>query len=159
MAATADPTATSGVVDLTFRREYATPRAVVWAAWTEAERFSRWFGPHGATMDPCELDLRPGGRIFFCHRHAEFGEVWVNGEYLVVDAPHRLVLVFGFANEQGASVLREGFAESSRVEVILDATASGGTAMTVRHTGLSRDQGESEGWKQGFERLDTLLSP
>ena len=137
MARTADP-ATPGVVDLAFRRVLAAPRDRVWAAWTDPARFARWFGPHDATMDPCELDVRPGGRLFFCHRHAEFGEVWVG--------------------EHGHAKAREGFAESSRVEVILEELADGTTAMTVRHTGLARDQGETEGWRQGFERLDAFLS-
>jgi uncharacterized protein YndB with AHSA1/START domain len=157
MAPIADLPADAGVVDLTFRREYAAPRARVWAAWTDPAHFARWFGPHGATMDPCTLDVRPGGRIFFCHRHRDFGDVWVHGEYLVVDAPRRLVLLFGFANPDGSPGHRDGFAESSRVEVILD-EHDGGTAMTVRHTGLAVDQGESEGWRQGLERLDALLA-
>ena len=154
MSATAD--LSPGVVDLTFRRRLKAPRARVWAAWTEPAHFAAWFGPHGATMAPCELDVRPGGRIFFCHRHAEFGEVWVHGEYLVVEPPRRLVLFFGFANPDGTPGHREGFAESSRVEVILEDDGDG-TAMTIRHTGLSRDQGETEGWRQGLERLDTFL--
>jgi uncharacterized protein YndB with AHSA1/START domain len=158
MAHTADNAPASGVVDLSFRRVLKAPREVVWAAWTEPARFAQWFGPHGATMEPCELDVRPGGALFFCHRHAAFGEVWVRGEYVVVEPPHRLVLTFGFANPDGSPGQREGFNDPTRVEIILD-EADGGTAMTIRHTGLSRDQGESEGWKQGFERLDTLLSP
>ena len=158
MAPIADVPASAGVVDLTFRREYAAARETVWAAWAEPARFAKWFGPHGATMDPCELDVRAGGRIFFCHRHAGFGEVWVHGEYVAVEPPRRLVLLFGFANPDGTPGRREGFAETSRVEVILEERDGGGTAMTVRHTGLAVDQGESEGWRQGFERLDALLA-
>jgi uncharacterized protein YndB with AHSA1/START domain len=148
---------TPGVVDLTFRRLLKAPRATVWAAWADPARFAAWFGPHGATMEPCELDVRPGGRIFFCHRHPEFGDVWVRGEYVAVEAPRRLVLAFGFAAPDGSPAPRDGFAEESRVEVILD-EAEGGTAMTIRHTGLARDQGETEGWRQGLERLDALLA-
>lgn len=157
MALTADLPASAGVVDLTFRRVLAAPRAVVWAAWTEAGCFSQWFGPHGATMDPCELDVRVGGRLFFCHRHKEFGEVWVRGEFLAVEAPRRLVMQFGFADPDGNERPREGFADASRCEVILEEDGDG-TAMTVHHTGLAVDQGESEGWRQSLERLDTYLA-
>ena len=157
MARTADPVST-GVVDLVFHRVLAASPARVWAAWTDPARFARWFGPHGAAMDPCEIDVRPGGRIFFCHRHAEFGDVWVGGEYVAVEPPRRLVFWFEFADELGHAQAREGFAASSRVEVILEERDDGGTAMTVRHTGLARDQGETEGWRQGFERLATLLA-
>ena len=158
MSATADLPPTAGVVDLTFRRVLKAPIAVAWAAWADPSRFAAWFGPHGATMEPCELDVRPGGRIFFCHRHPEFGEVWVRGEYVAVEPPRRLVMLFGFADEHGEPQPRAGFAATSRVEVILEATDDATTAMTVRHTGLSRDQGETEGWRQGFERLDALLA-
>lgn len=146
-----------GVVDLTFRRRLPAPRAAVWAAWTEADRFAKWFGPHGATMDPCELDVRVGGRLFFCHRGEPFGEVWVRGQYLVVEAPRRLVGEFRFADPEGRERPREGFADASRFEVILEDDGDG-TAMTVHHTGLSVDQGESEGWRQTLERLAAFLS-
>lgn len=153
MSATADlPT---GVVDLTFRRQLKAPLDVVWDAWTDPACFAAWFGPHGATMDPCELDVRPGGRLRFCHRHPQFGDVWVDGEYLAVEPPRRLVLDFNNVDD-GTPHGRDGFAKTTRVEVILEENGTG-TAMTVRHTGLSRDQGETEGWRQGFERLDALL--
>ena len=113
MALTADPVST-GVVDLVFRRTYAASPARVWAAWTDPARFARWFGPHDATMDPCELDVRPGGRLFFCHRHPAFGEVWVRGAYLVVERPVRLVLAFEFADAAGHSQSRGGLAGGTR---------------------------------------------
>ena len=82
----------------------------------------------------------------------------MRGEYVAVEPPRRLVMLFGFADEHGEPQPRAGFAATSRVEVILEATDDATTAMTVRHTGLSRDQGETEGWRQGFERLDALLA-
>ena len=158
MSATADLPPTAGVVDLTFRRVLKAPIANAWAAWADPSRFAAWFGPHGATMEPCELDVRPGGGGRRRSGHPEFGEVWVRGEYVAVEPPRRLVMLFGFADEHGEPQPRAGFAATSRVEVILEATDDATTAMTVRHTGLSRDQGETEGWRQGFERLDALLA-
>jgi uncharacterized protein YndB with AHSA1/START domain len=153
----ADLPADAGVVDLTFRRVLAAPRAAVWAAWTEAARFARWFGPHGTALDPCEVDACVGGRLFFCHRHATIEPVWVLGRFLVVDPMHRLVLIVGFAGPDGAPRPRDGFNDSGRIEVRLDDEGAG-TVMTVRHTGLASDQGESEGWRQSFERLEALLA-
>ena len=161
MAAIADPRIAPGAAALSFHRLLAAPRRIVWAAWTEAERFRRWFGPHGSTMDPCELDARAGGRVYFCHHLDGHDPVWVLGRFLDVEAPRRLVFEFGFSDADGAPRPREDFAERSFVEVVLEeatlADGRPGTSMHVRHTGLTRDQGEGEGWRQGLERLDALL--
>jgi uncharacterized protein YndB with AHSA1/START domain len=158
MAPIADLPAAAGVVDLSFRRVLPAPRARVWAAWTEPAMFAMWFGPHGFDLDPCRIDARVGGELFFCHRHPSIGEVWVRGEFIVVEPPSRLVILFGFADADGETAVREGFAASTRIEVML-AEHAAGTEMRIRHTGLARDQGEGEGWKQSLERLNTLLTP
>lgn len=157
MAIALDLIAAHGAVDLSFRRVLPVARTRVWAAWTEAERFSRWFGPHGTTIDPCEIDARVGGTLFFCHRHADIPAVWVRGEFIEVEAPSRLVFLVGFADPDGNPLGRTGFASESRIEITLQPHAVG-TEMRVRHTGLTSDQGEGIGWRQSLERLDTLLS-
>ncbi len=158
MAIALDLIASAGVVDLAFRRLLPVPRERVWAAWTDAAMFAQWFGPHGTVVDPCELDVRPGGRLFFRHIHSDYPAVWVLGEYAEVDAPSRLVMLVGFGDADGNPSPRDGFANRTRIEITLHDHADG-TEMRVRHTGLSSDQGEGQGWRESLERLDTLLSP
>ncbi len=50
----------------TISRTFDAPRDRVWAAFTEAEHLSKWWGPKGFTMKTANVDLRPGGYL----RHA-----------------------------------------------------------------------------------------
>jgi uncharacterized protein YndB with AHSA1/START domain len=44
-------------------RVFDAPRELVFKAWTEAERFAKWFGEHGSSipLDKVSMDPRPGG--------------------------------------------------------------------------------------------------
>jgi uncharacterized protein YndB with AHSA1/START domain len=53
-----------GKKELHFERSYAAPVDAVWRAWTDAERLRAWWGPDKTTVAECELDLRPGGRLY-----------------------------------------------------------------------------------------------
>ena len=53
-----DATPAEGVV---VSRVFDAPRDLVFEVWTQAEHFTRWFGPHCAEVVACELDARPGG--------------------------------------------------------------------------------------------------
>jgi uncharacterized protein YndB with AHSA1/START domain len=48
-------------LDLVLERDVDVSPALVWAAWTEAERIKKWFTPAPWTTVECEIDLRPGG--------------------------------------------------------------------------------------------------
>jgi uncharacterized protein YndB with AHSA1/START domain len=138
--------------DLVFTRVFAAPRERVWQAWTQAEHFSRWFGPHGTTLPFCTLDVRPCGQLRFHHQHANGDSVWVKGVYREVAAPARLVFDAGFSDAAGNDQPVPGFAERTTITVEL-ADDPGGTLVTVRHAGLKVDQGESQGWAESLERL------
>ena len=155
--AIAPDAAVTGAVVLSFRRLLRAPRARVWAAWTDAAQFAQWFGPHGTVLDPCELDARVGGRLFFRHVHADQPEVWVLGEFTEVWPMERLAFLVGFADAQGRPRPREEFAEHGLIEVGLGDHPAG-TELRIRHTGLHSDQGEGIGWRQSLERLESLFT-
>jgi uncharacterized protein YndB with AHSA1/START domain len=144
-------------VMLELTRHLDSPVDVVYRAWTEAERFARWFGPHGSTVEACRLDPRPGGSLHFLHRVPEVWDVWIRGTYREVVAGERLVFTVGFADEAGNVVERPGFPHETLITVTF-APRDDGTLLTVRHTGLVVDQGESQGWSEGLDRLAGLLA-
>ena len=153
----------SATGELVITRLFNAPRDLVWEAWTQPEHFARWFGPWESTMPACRMDVRPGGTIHFCH-HFEGGnavfqgvrDIWVKGSYLEVVRPERLVFSVNFSDEEGNIVKRPGFGAESKVIVTFGEKGSR-TEVAIRHTGLKADQGESEGWKQGLDRLEKLL--
>jgi len=118
----ADPCATENLHE----REVMVERTIevqrepqeVWAALTEAERLSDWFGATAV-----EVELRPGGRITF-----ERGGARWRGLVEEVEPPRRFAFRW---------LAREGQPASARTRVVFQLEpVEGGTRLTVRETPL-----------------------
>ena len=72
---------------LVLERQFGAPRALLWRAWTERDRFAAWWGPAGASSPVCEIDVRPGGSIRHCMRMPGMGDFWTAGVYREVVKP------------------------------------------------------------------------
>ena len=83
--------------------------------------------------------------------------VWAKCLYEEVSKPGKLVFTLHFSDKEGRRVDRAGFSKESRIAVTF-VEKGNQTEVTIRHTGLAADQGESEGWKQGLDRLTGLLA-
>ena len=123
---------------------------VVFPYFTDAEKYLQWKGFEA------ELDARPGG----VYRVLMPGGATAEGEYLVVDPPHRLVFSWGWQGE----VLPDGFAEvspgSTTVEITFVADGDD-TIIRLRHTGLPSDEAEQVhrfGWTAYLPRIEVVRS-
>lgn len=145
-----------GILELT--RVFAAPREHVFDAWVQPQQFARWFGPRGASMPHCRIDLRIGGEIHFHMRVPGDVDVWCKGTFHDVCRPEHLAFAIFFSDEHGGVIERPGFPLETLIDVTFDAL-NGNTRLTVRQEGLLVDQGEVQGWREGFERLDALLEP
>lgn len=126
---------------LSYEVRIAAPPATVWAHWTDPDRLVRWMG------DVATIDPRPGGSFRLDYGK---GDVAI-GQYLEFDAPHRLVLSWGW--ERPGEAVGPG---ASRVEVTLEPTDGGaGTLLRLRHSGLPEASRAShdEGWTFFLGRL------
>ena len=114
---------------------------VVFEYWTNPNLLVRWMG-HRAELDP-----RPGG-AFVVH----FGEErCMEGRYITLDPPHRLVLAWG---RRGSRTLPES---STRLEVRFT-PEDGGTRVDIVHWALpdvERRQHEL-GWHHYLARMQEL---
>jgi uncharacterized protein YndB with AHSA1/START domain len=125
---------------------------IVFEYFTDPEKYRRW---HGVTA---ELDARPGGvyRLLTVPP-----DVWIEGEYVAVDPPRRIVLTWGW---QSSSIelpgcLRQVAPGSSTVEFtfVPDGDA---TVIRVRHSGLPSElaaRGHTLGWDSYLARLAAIL--
>ncbi|MDQ2944257.1 MAG: SRPBCC domain-containing protein [Candidatus Dormibacteraeota bacterium] len=104
------------------QRIAASP-TTIFAYLIDPKKFVQWMGV-GAQLDP-----RPGGAF----RIDADGEHIAIGEYREVDAPHRLVMTWGW--EANGSVPPG----SSLVEITLTPEGAG-TLLRLRHTNLPTDQ-------------------
>ena len=143
--------------DLVLTRVFGAPRALVFSAWTRPEHFARWWGPHGSTLTLRAMDARPGGALHFCHRFEDHEDVWVGGVYGDVRPPERISFTCWFSGPDGGRVERPGFPPEMTITIDFREHPQG-TLVTARHAGLDEDRGEVQGWKEGLDRLATLLA-
>jgi uncharacterized protein YndB with AHSA1/START domain len=151
--------------ELVITRVFDAPRELVWKAWTEPERFMRWWGPKIFTSPRCEIDLRVGGRYLWCMRWPDGRENYTTGEYREVVPFERLVFTDCFADADGNVVpathygMSADFPMQTQVTVTLE-EHEGKTRMTLTHAGLPGGEfGEmaGAGWNESFDKLAASL--
>ncbi|MGE3172067.1 MAG: SRPBCC domain-containing protein [Planctomycetota bacterium] len=148
---------------LRLEREFAAPRPLLWAVWTDPHHLARWWGPNGFTNPVCEFDARPGGAIRIDMRapdgtvHAMDGTVHecVPNERLVLrcralDAKGRPILEVETEVTFRAVGAAVGTAAGERTRVVLQARV-----LTATGDGRGAAAGMQQGWEQSFERLGT----
>jgi uncharacterized protein YndB with AHSA1/START domain len=113
----------------------ASPETV-FAFFTEPERITRWLCEE-ATTDP-----RPGGACLQTHVGSDGKRYYVQGEFVEVSPPSRVVFTWGYENPEMAT--RPG---SSTVEVTLEPDGEG-TLLRLVHRDLPEaERGDhDEGW-------------
>jgi uncharacterized protein YndB with AHSA1/START domain len=129
------------VVELEIRLE--GPPDEVFSHFIDPDRYVRWQGVRA------ELDPRPGG----VYRVWMDAHTVARGEYVIVEAPHRVVFTWGW---EGNAAVPPG---SSRVELTLRADGDE-TVLTLRHEGLPDEQAaimHREGWTSFGERLRLIV--
>lgn len=147
--------AVAGKPSVRFRREFAAPPDLVFAAWTDPDQIREWRGPVELPVVSCDVDLRVGGRYRIVHRDRDGREFAFHGEYREIDAPRLLVTTFAY----------DAMPEHVGVETVaFDATADG-TRVTGVSTFNSYDAVDfyaSTGMERGLvashQRLDAWLT-
>ena len=77
----------------------ATPERV-FKAWTSKKDFVSWYGPEGFTVPFCEMDVRVGGKWRACIKSPQGDEYWMQGKYIEITSPSRLVFTYGDGSEK-----------------------------------------------------------
>jgi uncharacterized protein YndB with AHSA1/START domain len=116
---------------LRIERTFAACAEDVFDAWTSPEVMRRWFHPAPEWETPqAEVDLRVGGKVRVVMRRRDGTEPEAQGEYTLIDRPHRLVMRWTFADERSNEQLIElTFYESA-----------GSTTVLMVNSGISTDK-------------------
>jgi uncharacterized protein YndB with AHSA1/START domain len=144
--------------ETTHTRVLKASRERVWAAWTDPVRMAAWWGPKGFTNPVCEMDVRPGGRIWIVMRAPDGSDHPMGGEFVEVTPPSKLVFV-------GAPQDDQGFVYATNLlTVTFTETAGGGTLLTIHSvltekTDLGPDiaREAEQGMSQSLVRLAELV--
>ena len=155
-----------------FTREFDAPLDLVWRAWTERERFARWFGPKGMEMTLRAFDLRPGGMCHYSMTTPDGKEMWGKAVYREVVPQEKLVWINSFSDPD-AGITRHPLTKDKwplqLLTTITFASKGAGTEVTVRWIPYESDEEErrvfdagrgsmSMGWGGTFEQLTTYLA-
>ena len=152
-------------------RVFAAPRELVYAAWTEPDRLSVWWGPVGFVLTVLKMELRPGGEFLYGMRSAEGYEMFGKFTYLELNAPGRTVSLLSFSDRDGVPV-RHPMAPHWPLETLNTMTLSeenGMTTLTLSSTPHHANQLECDTFLQGhasmvqgfsgtFNQLESYLS-
>jgi len=136
-------------------REFDAPRERVFAAFTDPDAISEWWGLKESATIVDRMDARTGGDWRFIERNADGSETAFRGTYREVTPPERIVWTFEWEGMPGyVSVDTVEFEDlGDRTRVI---------ARTIFHTPEERDtmleQGMEKGMNESYEQLDDLLA-
>ena len=105
-------------------RLFAAPVALVYACHTEPDHLKKWLqGPGGWKLTSAEMDVRTGGTYVWNYTGPDGGTMTLNGEYVEVDAPNRIVHRENWGPDLPSPLVEVTFAD-----------ADGSTLMTVTFT-------------------------
>jgi uncharacterized protein YndB with AHSA1/START domain len=90
--------------DVVVTRTFDAPLDRVWRAWSDPDRVTRWWGPHGFSSPMCRMDFRVGGTTLVCMRSGQGWELYNTWTYRSIEPMERIEFVQGFADEDGTSV-------------------------------------------------------
>ena len=124
-------------------RTFNAPRALVWQAFTEAERLKAWWGPKGFPVASGQIDLRPGGCYHYAMQVPDGSLMWAKCVYREIAAPERIVFINCFCSESGV-LARNPMVPGWPMEVLSVfsfAEQDGRTAFTLEWTPAQRHQG------------------
>ncbi len=132
------------------------PRERVFDAWVKPEKLALWWGPDGFTNPRCEIDARPGGKIYIEMIRSSDGKMFpLDGEVEIVEAPSRIVF-----RARGYNPANEKTTIEDRVSAAFE-ERNGKTLVTVHLYVLDVAPAFTEaasrmdvGWSQSLQRLE-----
>ena len=137
--------------ELRIQRSFQASAEEVFDAWTSPEVMRRCLhcGPDWETP-VAEVDLRVGGAVRIVMRRPDGRQSGMQGEYMVIDRPHRLVMTWTFD---------EAPANQQLIELTFE-EAGGATTVIMTNREIAteeRRQSQDEGWRGCLDQLERLL--
>ncbi len=147
---------------MTLEAEFdATPERV-WQLWADPRQLERWWGPPTYPATFTKHGLSPGTRVEYHMTGPEGDQPKGYWDILEADAPHRLLVRDGFANDDGTP--NEEF-PTGEMEVTIEESGDGRTRMSILSRFPSTEameqllaMGQEEGMKQAVGQIDAILA-
>jgi uncharacterized protein YndB with AHSA1/START domain len=137
-------------------RWFRSTPSKVFDAWTSPEHVCRWWGPPSLTLVECDVDLRVGGRYRYVLQGPDGRSYALDGQFVELDPPHRLVTNFTMSAAPDDQVVEvtsfNEFADGTAVRIV-----------SLHRSCVARDAQLSDGVMEAgvadqFLRLDAVLA-
>jgi uncharacterized protein YndB with AHSA1/START domain len=136
---------------LTLRRHLKAPPSTVYAAWTDPEKLTRWFGPEHAEVLRAEMDPRVGGSFSVLMRTSDGEQHGVSGMYREVQPDKRLVFTWAWRSTP----------ERESVVTVALKSEGDGTVLTLTHDQFFDEAARDRhrfGWTGALDKLERYLA-
>lgn len=147
---------------MTVVAEYDATVERVWQLYADPRQLERFWGPPTWPATVGDHDLSPGGRVTYVMTGPDGDKSAGYWDVLAVEAPRRLVVEDGFADDAGQP---NPDMPTTRMELELVERTGGGTTMTVVSTFASTeamekllDMGMEEGMREAMGQIDGVLA-
>lgn len=138
-----------GIALVTRRTIRASP-ARLFEAWTQPEQLRAWWGPRPVTCSGAEVNLRVGGRYRIANRMPDGETLVIEGEFQVVEAPHKLVYTWRVGDDEASRVTVRFEPHGEETEVIVVHEQIPNETVRDSHEG---------GWNGCLEGLERHFAP
>ena len=146
---------------MTLDAEFDAPPERVWQLWADPRQLERWWGPPTYPASFTQHDLTRGGHADYHMTGPEGDQPHGYWEIVEADAPHRLVVQDGFANEDGTP---NDDLPRNEFRVTIEETAPGRSRMSIKNVFPSREamekllaMGMQEGLTEAVGQIDAIL--
>ena len=148
-----DQTMGSDELTLELRRVLPGAPSTVFAAFTDADKLARWWGPHGFNTPSLDFDPRVGESYRIEMQPPEGDRFYLTGEFRELDPPARLGFTFVWEepdpDDRETQVDLRFRDRGASTEVCL----TQGPFKTEARRALHRD-----GWTDSFDKLERLVA-
>ncbi len=137
---------------LTITHEIFVPREVVFEVWTSPDHLMGWYSPGEGYERRAEVDLRPGGRMFFAWSKPGGESVEQEGIIADVDPPAQVAY--------DIKLLDSASTEPNRITVKF-VDLGGRTRIEIHQEGLQGEdirERQAARWQLFFKQLENYLS-
>jgi uncharacterized protein YndB with AHSA1/START domain len=138
---------------LEIERVLSAPPPVVFAAFSDPNELTKWWGPAGFTTPSLKYHARVGETYRIKMQPPDGGHFYLTGEFREVDPPFRLAYTFAWEDpdpddvETLAALSFRDLGESTEVAL------TQGPFKTEARRALHRD-----GWTDSFDKLERLIA-
>jgi len=141
------------VLTLEITRVLPASRAVVFAAFSDADQLATWWGPKGFTIPSLEFEPRVGATYRIEMQPPEGERFYLTGEFRAVDAPARLAFSFRWEEPDPDDIENEVELSFHARDGSTEVALVQGPFKTEPRRALHRD-----GWTDSLDKLEWLVA-